>query len=170
MIEKFDELLDLVDENDNVIDVKTRSEIYSKDLNFVRAVAAFLINDQGQIWIPRRSSNKKLFPLALDSSVGGHVSSGETYEQAFERELLEEVNISLKEISYYFLGYLNPKKDNVSSFIKAYEIKFNQTPNYNKNDFIESFWLKPEEVLNKIKYGEPSKSDLPILIKKFYCS
>jgi isopentenyldiphosphate isomerase len=53
---------------------------------------AFLVNDYGQIWIPRRSSLKRIFPLCLDMSVGGHVVSGESYEEAFRRELLVQLD------------------------------------------------------------------------------
>jgi isopentenyldiphosphate isomerase len=83
----MDELLDIVDQNDKVIGRKLRSEIYENKMSNFRVVNAFLINDNGQLWIPRRSANKRIFPSCLDTSMGGHVSSGETYEDAFKREL-----------------------------------------------------------------------------------
>jgi hypothetical protein len=43
----LDELLDLVDENDQAIGQKLRSEIYHEKLSNFRVVNAFLINDQG---------------------------------------------------------------------------------------------------------------------------
>ena len=37
-------------------------------------------------------------------SMGGHVESGETYEEAFKRELDEELNMKADEISWQQLG------------------------------------------------------------------
>jgi isopentenyl-diphosphate delta-isomerase len=168
MIYQNDELLDIVNEQDQVIGQSYRSEVYAaKSVNF-RAINGFIINDEGQLWIPRRTLNKRLFPLCLDASVGGHVESGESYEQAFEREIAEELNLDIKNFDYSLKGYLTPYNDKVSAFMKVYEIKLNTEPNYNKNDFIESYWLYPHEVIERIKNGDKSKNDLPKLIEKFY--
>ncbi|PJA63481.1 MAG: NUDIX hydrolase, partial [Candidatus Portnoybacteria bacterium CG_4_9_14_3_um_filter_44_9] len=43
-----------------------------------------------------------------------------------------------------------------------------EAPNYNKNDFIEYFWLAPKAFFDKLAQGEKTKEDLPKLIKKFY--
>ena len=52
--------------------------------------------------------------------------------------------------------------------MNVYEIITDETPNYNKDDFVEYFWLKPKELLKKIDKGEKTKDDLPKLIKIFY--
>jgi isopentenyldiphosphate isomerase len=163
----IDEYLDLVNIHDEIIGKKLRSEVYAEGLSNFRVVNAFLVNLKGQLWIPRRSLNKRLFPGGFDMSMGGHVESGETYEQAFKRELVEELNIKAEEIYWKLLGYLTPK-DGVSAFMKVYEISTNTTPQYNLNDFTESFWLTPGELIKRIEAGESSKSDLPILVRKFY--
>ncbi len=163
-----DELLDFVDEKDNVIKVRKRSEIYAENSPNFRAVNVFIKNKLGKIWIPRRIETKKLFPLCLDSSVAGHVKSGETYLQAFERELKEEANLDLYKINYKILGHLNPYVDGVSAFQTVYEIEYEHTPDYNKEEFVGYYWLTPYEILDKIKKGEKHKSDLPKLIEKFY--
>ena len=163
----MDEYLDLVNIQDEVIGKKLRSAVYAEGLSNFRVVNAFLVNLQGQLWIPRRSLNKRLFPGGFDMSMGGHVESGETYEQAFKRELVEELNIKADEISWKLLGYLTPQ-DGVSAFMKVYEISANTTPQYNCSDFTESFWLTPIELIKRIEAGESSKSDLPILVRKFY--
>ncbi|QTA88246.1 NUDIX hydrolase [Desulfonema magnum] len=168
--EQNDELLDIVDGYDNVIGQKWRSEVYQEGLSCFRAVNAFLVNSRGQIWIPRRTADKKIFSLCLDVSMGGHVSSGESYEAAFQRELKEELNLDTEEIDYRFLGYLTPHKNSLSAFMKVYEIQSDHAPNYNLRDFIEFFWLTPQQALEKIERGWPSKGDLPKLIQIFYGS
>jgi isopentenyl-diphosphate delta-isomerase len=163
-----DEFLDLVDDNDVVIGRKLRSEVYAEGLSNFRVVNVFIINSKGELWVPRRTASKKIFPLCLDASMGGHVESGETYENALRREIREELNIDLDAIKYVLLGNLNKRESGVSCFMKVYEIKMDEAPEYNEIDFIEYFWLKPEEVLRLIDGGEKSKSDLPKMIREFY--
>ncbi len=158
------ELMDVVTDDDTVIEVLPRYVIYEKKLNF-RAINAFIINTQGQIWIPRRHPTKKLFPLHLDTSVGGHVQAGESYDAAFERETEEEVNINITNMSYKMLTKLTPSQHGTSAFMHVYLIYYNQDPDYNTDDFIEAFWMTPQELLNKIDQGEKVKSDLPKILK-----
>lgn len=163
-----DEILDLVDENDNIIGQKPRSEIYAEHLSNFRVVNAFIVNSKGEIWIPRRAAHKRIVPLGLDMSMGGHVASGETYEQALKRETAEELNIDTDKVEIKFLGHLTPMKDGTMCFMKVYEIKMDQAPEYNPHDFTEYFWLKPEEIIDRIEKGDKAKSDLIKLIKIFY--
>lgn len=161
-----DELLDVVDAHDNVVGRMKRSEVYRRGLVF-RAVNVFLENRKGQLWIPRRTAHKRLFPLCLDMSMGGHVESGESYEEALERELREELNLNLSAVRCDLLGYLTPN-DGVSAFMKVYRLVADEEPDYNRNDFIEAYWFTPEAVLAKLRQGEPAKGDLAPLIERFY--
>ena len=90
-----DELLDLVDSQDKVVGHVLRSKMWENRISNVRVVNAFLMNEKNELWIPKRTAHKKIFPSCLDFSVGGFVMSGETYQQAFERETQEELNDAL---------------------------------------------------------------------------
>jgi len=168
MTMNHDELLDIVDRNDSVIGRKQRSEVYAAGMVNFRVVNAFLINASGQLWLPRRSAQKRIFPLGLDMSVGGHVESGESYEAAFRRELYEELNLDLDAVCWRQLGKLTPHEDHVSAFMTVYEICTDASPQFNRDDFIEAFWLMPEEALARIEDGEFAKDDLPVLIRRFF--
>lgn len=168
MIIQDDEILDIVDENDCVIGQNKCSEIYRQRLCNLRLVNAFVINSLGQLWIPRRSAHKSIFPLCLDVSMGGHVETGETYKYALQRELKEELNLELNILNVRLLGYLTPHEYQVSAFTKVYEIKLDCSPEYNKNDFIESFWLSPDNLIKWLYGGESAKSDLLKLVQIFY--
>ena len=61
-----------------------------------------------------------------------------------------------------------PDHHGVSAFMKAYKIYMDHTPAYNRNDFVEYFWLAPQELLERIQNGDRAKDDLPRLIKMFY--
>jgi isopentenyl-diphosphate delta-isomerase len=164
----MDEYLDLVNEKDEVIGKKLRSEVYVEHLSNFRVINAFVVNSMGELWIPRRVADKRIFPLCLDVSVGGHVESGETYDQTLKRETQEELNFDIDTIEYKLLGRLTPHDNGVSAFMNVYEIKMEQAPDYNKDDFTEYFWLTPRDFFQKLEQGEKAKSDLPILIEIFY--
>ncbi len=163
-----DEYLDLVDEHDVVIGKQKRSEVYAAGLSNFRVVNAFIVNSKGELWIPRRAADKRIFPLCFDMSMGGHVESGETYEQAFKRETQEELNFDTDTVPVHCLGHLFPQPGGVGAFMKVYEIKMNEVPRYNEADFVEYFWLTPRALLERLASGEKAKSDLLPLVRLFY--
>ena len=101
-------------------------------------------------------------------SVGGHVGTGETYEAAFVREAYEELNLDVIKVAYLELGYLNPVEHEVSAFMKVFEIRQSETPNYNRDDFVSSEWVEPEALLERLSNGEAAKGDLEKLVNLFY--
>lgn len=162
-----DEFLDLVNDDDEVIGQMHRSEVHEKHLKNYRAVNVFIVNSKGELWIPRRTAHKKLYPLGLDFSCAGHVQSGDSYEETLKKELMEELNIDTDTIKVRFLGKTTPR-DDVSCFCMNYEIQSDVAPHYNPEDFIEYFWLRPSEVVRRIEAGEYAKSSLAPIIRRFY--
>ncbi len=163
-----DELLDLVNKNDHVIGTLERSKVYAAQLRNFRTVSAFLINNQGKLWVPRRTANKRVSPLHLGFSVGGHVSSGETYKQSFERELQEELNINLADVRYKKLGLLTPHEHGTGSFAMIYLIFSDKTPDYNRQDFVSSAWLSPQQLLEKVVRRKKVQSDVQRALRHFF--
>ncbi|MBV9159009.1 MAG: NUDIX domain-containing protein [Candidatus Kaiserbacteria bacterium] len=161
-----DEYLDLVDENDNVIGRKLRSEVHTEKLRNYRAINLFIVNDKGELWIPRRTAHKQLYPLGLDFSCAGHVKSGETYDATLQQEVMEELNIDIKNHEVRHLGKLTPKEG--SCFAESYEIRLNEAPQYNPEDFTSAQWVSPEALIKRLEAGEYAKSSLIVAVKKFY--
>lgn len=165
-----EEVLDLVSEDDRVIGTLPREEVYKLNKNNFRVINAFIRNSKGQLWIPVRHRSKKLFPDALDASVGGHVESGESYHDAFLRETKEEINIDLDagEHSFEFLGKLNPSNNGTSAFMHVYVIYSDDVPLYNEGDFSSWSWRFPDEIIKMDGVGVAMKSDLPVMIKELF--
>ncbi len=88
------ELLDVVDENDNVITVKTRGEIHALGLMH-RAVHILVFNSDDELFLQKRSLNKDEQPGKWDSSAAGHLDSGEDYDDCARREIAEELGIQV---------------------------------------------------------------------------
>lgn len=158
------EYLDLVDENDNVIGKEDRNIIYKKDLNNFRVINIMIINSENKIIVPKRSGNRRLFPNCYDCSVGGHVSSGETYEEAAYRELEEELGIS--NVKLEEIGYFKPSELNTSSFSKMYKLIYDGDLNYDKDGIQEIFYMDKEEIRKLIEEDASRfKGDYPKLFK-----
>ncbi len=87
------EWLDVVNEKDEVIEKAAREECHRKKLMH-RAIKIFILNPKGELFIQKRSAQKDVYPGYYEGSLSGHVMSGETYEEAAQRELKEEVGIS----------------------------------------------------------------------------
>jgi isopentenyl-diphosphate delta-isomerase len=159
-----DEILDIVTSADEVIGQEKRSVVHAQGLSSFRAINGFICNSKRQLWIPRRHQDKQLFPLHLDASVGGHVTSGESYLDAFRRETHEELNLDINDFPYSSIARLTPHEHGTSAFMWVYLIKSDNVPPYNPDDFVEYFWLSLEEFFAKIARGDRAKGDLwPIL-------
>ncbi|MBP6869802.1 NUDIX domain-containing protein [Candidatus Babeliales bacterium] len=165
-----DELLDIVDEHDQVIGVLPRSVAYQQNkLACLRAVWLLIKNEEGKFWIPRRCAKKISSPSSLDGSTVGHVSSGETYEQAMLREVREELNLDISGMPYRVIGKLTPQTGSIS-FIEVFELQVsnNFVIDYNKEDFSEFYWLSSQEIIQKYNDGEKIRKTLVAIMKIFY--
>jgi threonyl-tRNA synthetase len=60
-------------------------------------IDCIILNKQGQVFVQKRSADRKKFPNCWEL-VGGGVEENETFEQAARRELKEELNFELLEI------------------------------------------------------------------------
>lgn len=162
-----DELLDLVNSNDEIIGTIWRSEydkLAEEDLGYIRAVDMFIQNSRGELWIPKRTAHKKIAPNGLDYSAGGHVSSGETYEEAAIKEIGEELNLKVTEDDLELLGTIGPETDGLPYFRQIYRLRSDETPDYNLDDFQSAEWLTVSALIKLIESGVPAKdSILPTL-------
>ena len=89
------ELFDLVNEHDRVIGTVRRGQAHSDPSLIHRSVQVLVFDRTGRLFLQRRSSHKDLFPGYLCASAAGHVAAGERYESTAQREVLEEVGVSL---------------------------------------------------------------------------
>ncbi|CAM3585982.1 NUDIX hydrolase [Deinococcus frigens] len=162
-----EEWLDLVDKNDQVIGQITRDDAWEQRRP-VRVINAFLVNSRGELWIPRRTASKRMFPGCLDMSVGGYVEYGEDDLSAFKRETWEELKLDVDALDWREIAALSPFETGLSSFMRVYEIRSDAAPNFNSADFSQAWWLTPAELLARIGAGEAAKGDLAELVRRCY--
>ncbi|MBI5614581.1 mevalonate kinase [Candidatus Gottesmanbacteria bacterium] len=90
-----EELFIVVDKNDEVIGYRSRADCHSDKTLIHRSLDVVIFNDNGEILLQKRSMTKDTRPGYWGVSVGGHVSKGETYEDAAKREMKEELGVVL---------------------------------------------------------------------------
>jgi 16S rRNA (adenine1518-N6/adenine1519-N6)-dimethyltransferase len=93
-IREEQEQFPVVDKNDQVVRSASRSEVHGNNL-LHRAVHILLFNQSGEVYLQQRSRSKDRHPLKWDSSVAGHVTTGENYDDTARREVREELGISV---------------------------------------------------------------------------
>ena len=89
-----EDIFDIVNERDEVIGRKPRSEVHAQGL-LHRAVHVLVFNSRGEVFLQKRSMKKDRQPGVWDSSCSGHVDSGEDYDETSVRELWEEIGLKL---------------------------------------------------------------------------
>lgn len=120
------EFFEIVDENDQVIGTALRSECHGNP-KLVHRVAHVLVFDrQGRLLLQKRAMSKDVQPGKWDTSVGGHLDPGESYEAAAKREMFEELGIS--DLPLSFLHFYQMRNDieseNVATFTTCHDGPF----------------------------------------------
>jgi isopentenyl-diphosphate Delta-isomerase len=95
-----DEIVDVVDTDNRVLHVVPKHEAHQKGL-LHRTVISEVFDSQGRWTLVRPAAHKQDAGQWV-SPIGGHVSSGETEEEALKREALEETG--LEEFKYKLIG------------------------------------------------------------------
>lgn len=166
------ELLDLVDATDTVIGQVRRGTFADpahRPAGNIRAAEAFIVNTRSELWVPKRSLHKKMWPGGYDFSAAEHVMAGETYRQAMLRGLREELRMEIPADKLVFLGKIKPDTAvNLFVFRAVYKIQQDTPPLYNKDDFMGYEWLAPQELARRIAAGEPAKDSLPSALTAFF--
>ena len=89
------ELFIVVDKDDNVLAYRTRWDCHHDKTFIHRSVGVAVFDDQGRVLLQKRSKTKDLQPGLWAISVSGHVTKGQTYEEAAAREIQEELGVTL---------------------------------------------------------------------------
>ena len=135
------EYLDILDSEDKVIGNATRKEVYDKKLTH-RIVHVLLFSKENKIYLQRRSEKVSYLPGYYCTSAGGHVLSGESYEEAARRELKEEIGIDsqIKEIAKFDF-----QLDGQNRFIKLFIANADSEINFSDGEVASGSFYTIEE-------------------------
>lgn len=160
-----EEIFDVVNERDEVIGRKPRSEVHRLGLMH-RATHVLVFNKRGQVFLQKRSLKKDRQPGLWDSSASGHVDSGEDYDACVVRELREEIGLQVSEVPQrlFKLG-AGPETDQEHAWVYRCEAEgpFELHP----DELERGDWFEPEEVTRWMKERpEDFASALLVIWKK----
>jgi isopentenyl-diphosphate delta-isomerase type 1 len=161
----MEEIFDVVDENDNVIGKATRKEVHNKKL-IHRSVMFFIFDKKGRILVTQRTKAKDMFPEYWSITLGGHVNSGESYDEAVVREAKEEAGVENKP---FFMGIINKRITEEKENSKIYEFVTDKRIKLDKGELKQGMFLTMEELKDKIKKEKflPETKDLLNIFKNF---
>ena len=139
---KNEEWLPLVNEKGEVIGKAPRSVCHSGKEYLHPVVHLHVINNKGEIYLQKRPMHK-IQPGKWDTSVGGHISFGETLETGLQREAMEELGIKdfKAELAANYIWESDIERELVFCFVT----RFNKTIAINKEELIDGrFWSRSE--------------------------
>jgi isopentenyldiphosphate isomerase len=146
-----DEIVDLVDEENRVIGKAPRREVRAKNL-LHRGVGILCRNSRREVYVHRRTATKDVFPALYDMLVGGVVASGESYDAAARREILEELGIEGPEprrlFDHLYLGPLN------RSWVAVYEVTWDGPIRHQESEVAWGTYMTMEELHRKLDEWE----------------
>ena len=90
---KKEEWVPLVDEQGKVMGQAPRSQVHNGSKLLHPVVHLHVISEKGELLLQKRPKNKQIQPGKWDTAVGGHISAGETLEQALQKEAAEEIGL-----------------------------------------------------------------------------
>ncbi|OHD19924.1 MAG: NTP pyrophosphohydrolase [Spirochaetes bacterium GWD1_27_9] len=147
MLKKYkeDEWFDIVTEEGKVIGKAPRPICHNGSKLLHPVVHIHIFNSQDRLLLQKRAMSKDIQPGKWDTSVGGHISSGENLVDALKREALEESGININQERIIPLGkYIfesEIEKELVFSFAYITDEKVTFPPNeidevkfYSKNE------------------------------------
>ncbi len=159
------EFLDIVDKDDNVIGKAAKDDIYKKMLCH-RIAHVLIFDDKGKMILQKRSDKVSFCPDHWSTAVGGHVQTGETYQEAALREYQEELGVKsdLEFIGKDFYDVPNVPKKFLATFKTQFNGVFNPDPE--AVSAVEAFDI--EGIRKMIESGEKFHPELIFILNKYY--
>ncbi|MCT4612097.1 MAG: NUDIX domain-containing protein [Clostridia bacterium] len=130
------EYVDILNENGILTgEVLPKKEAHRLGL-WHKAVHIFIVNNNDELLIQKRASDKDFYPNVWDLSAAGHISADETSLISAIREIEEEIGISVKEEELKYLFTIREEH--------IYE-------DINNKEFLDVFFIKKNIDSNNLK-------------------
>ncbi|MDI6786218.1 MAG: NUDIX domain-containing protein [bacterium] len=137
------ENFEIVDKKGNVIGMASRKECHNNPGIIHRVAHVLVFNSQNELYLQKRSKTKDIQPGKWDTSVGGHLNPGESFEIAAYREMKEELGI--KEIRLIYMYNYIHRSECESEMVYTYKTVYDGEIVINREEIEEGkFWDKKE--------------------------
>jgi isopentenyldiphosphate isomerase len=146
-VDRAEELLQIVDRQGRPVGAASRGLCHGNPTLIQAVVHLYVFDPEGRLYLQRRAEGKDVFPGRWDTSVGGHLSPGETPEEALEREAGEELGLSAASLagaraleSYLF------ECDFESEYVFVYRVDTGEQPVPNRQEIVEGRFFELGEL------------------------
>lgn len=138
----MDEMLTLVTEDDRVIGPVPRKLVHGNPSLVHRSVHVLVVGRAGLL-LQKRSLSKDTQPGKWDTSVGGHVGYGQSYDEAARREAAEELGLALGDLECLYASRIRNEveSENIRTYLHLSEGPFRPEPG--EIDAVR-FWSRAE--------------------------
>jgi isopentenyldiphosphate isomerase len=138
-----EELFPVVDDDGNEISLAPRSVCHDGKSMLLHP-DLHLLNPNGDLFLQKRAMTKDLLPGMWDTSVGGHMSSGETAEEALRREAEEE--LGLKDLTFHLNKKYKWQSPRERELVYSFTGSCNDIPVTNPDEIDEGRFWEMEEI------------------------
>ncbi|MBN2143182.1 MAG: NUDIX domain-containing protein [Candidatus Aureabacteria bacterium] len=147
-----EEIFDIVDPDTNrVLGQADRKKVHGNPSLVHQAVHVLVFNNAGHLYLQKRSPHKDIQPDKWDTSVGGHVQSGESLVEAVRRETMEELNICPSEFIHLYQYLMSNSLE--TELVNTYKIVYNDSLIPNPEEITEGRFWTPEEIERNLNQG-----------------
>jgi isopentenyldiphosphate isomerase len=139
-----EEIFPIVDEDGNIIGEAPRSVCHDGKSKLLHPVVHLhLFSSDGRLFLQKRGSMKDILPGRWDTSVGGHISPGESIKDALMREAKEE--LGLTEFTPVLLSKYVWESPRERELVNSFSAVSDEIPVINPDEIDEGkFWTLSE--------------------------
>jgi len=149
------EIFDVVDENGNIIGQATRAQCHGNPDLLHRTAHVLVFNGKQELWLQKRSVVKDIQPDKWDTSVGGHLDSGENPVFAALRETKEEIGLEISSADLNFCYKYIMRNDIESELVNTFFVVVadDKKIEYNESEISDGRYWSREEIQNSLGKG-----------------
>ncbi|MEW6378511.1 MAG: NUDIX domain-containing protein [bacterium] len=145
---EIEEYFEVVNQKGEIVGTAPRSVCHGNPDLIHRVIHVLVFNDAGQILLQKRALSKDIQPGKWDTSVGGHLAAGETFEQAACREMEEELSIRNVPIHYLYDYLFRTSVE--TEMVKTFTCCFNGPIFSNADEIAEARFWDLDHLLSQI--------------------
>jgi isopentenyl-diphosphate Delta-isomerase len=157
--------IDAVDQNDVPIGVISRNNVFKMHANF-RVVHDLVFNSQGDLLIQQLASTRARHPSYWGSSVAAYLFAGESYQDAAERRLREELGLRGAPLTY--VGKTSMTDDGAHKFIGVFSATYDGPFSFDRNHIARLEFLPTSMIHELDESGSRTFTPTFLRVLSFY--